>query len=268
MLSRKNILQFQLKDILRIKCFATVSTEAVASKESETCEEPNEEHNLLAENKLAAQRDKSGLNPPHRNILYDRRPYKESMAIIHDTIQYKKRLLGRYGIEAAGVPAGIAWPSPKEVEIKKEYERLLYPLTIQESWDIIAKKKEEKAKAIQAREEEITKKLAKHDKWLAELQAKIAKKEADVLAAKARKDRLMEEVRRHFGFKIDPRDERFKEMLEKKEKEDKKKKKEARKQQREALYMEKLKKSKIPDTEPIVSKKESLPGKAEDTTSN
>jgi hypothetical protein len=38
---------------------------------------------------------------------------------------------------------------------------------------------------------------------------------------------MVEEVRRHFGFKLDTRDERFKEMLEQKEKEYKKKQKKA-----------------------------------------
>lgn len=76
----------------------------------------------------------------------------------------------------------------------------------------------------------------KMNEWSTELRAKIAKKEAELEAARLRKERLVEEVRRHFGFKISPHDERFKEMLVQKEKEDKKKKKEAKKQAR----MEKL----------------------------
>ncbi|KAI5630956.1 growth arrest and DNA-damage-inducible proteins-interacting protein 1 domain-containing protein [Phthorimaea operculella] len=38
-------------------------------------------------------------------------------------------------------------------------------------------------------------------------------KESEAKAAKEKKERLVEEVRRHFGFKLDPRDERFQEML-------------------------------------------------------
>lgn len=70
----------------------------------------------------------------------------------------------------------------------------------------------------------------KMDEWTAQLNAKIAKKEAELEAARLRKERLVEEVRRHFGFKISPHDDRFKEMLVQKEKEEKKKKKEAKKQ--------------------------------------
>lgn len=74
-------------------------------------------------------------------------------------------------------------------------------------------------------------------KWEKELRAKLAKKEADVQAAKDRKARLVEEVRRQFGFAVDPRDERFKALLEQKEKEDKKLKKEAKKKERAARFL-------------------------------
>lgn len=79
------------------------------------------------------------------------------------------------------------------------------------------------------REAELAEKLAKMNQWTAELNAKIAKKEAELEAARLRKERLVEEVRKHFGFKISLHDERFKEMLAQKEKEEKKKKKEAKK---------------------------------------
>lgn len=74
--------------------------------------------------------------------------------------------------------------------------------------------------------------MAKMGQWKAKLHEKIAQKEAQLEAAKREKDRLVEEVRRHFGFKISPHDERFKEMLAQKEKEEKKKKKAAKKQAR------------------------------------
>lgn len=69
-------------------------------------------------------------------------------------------------------------------------------------------------------------------KWTTDLETKIAKKEAALEAARLRKERLVEEIRRHFGFKISPNDEKFKEMLAQKEKEERKKKKETKKQAR------------------------------------
>lgn len=82
------------------------------------------------------------------------------------------------------------------------------------------------------RENQLLEKAMKMGEWRAQLNAKIVKKEAELEAARLRKERLVEEIRRHFGFKISPHDERFKEMLVQKEKEEKKKKKEAKKQAR------------------------------------
>lgn len=79
------------------------------------------------------------------------------------------------------------------------------------------------------REKSILAKLSKMDQWTAELNTKIEKKKIEMENARKRKERLVEEVRRHFGFNISPHDARFKEMIEQKEKEEKKKKKEAKK---------------------------------------
>lgn len=86
------------------------------------------------------------------------------------------------------------------------------------------------------REAELAGKIAKMDQWTADLNARVAKKEAELEAARLRKEHLVEEVRKHFGFKISLTDERFKMLLAQKEKEDKKKKKEAKKKAK----MEKL----------------------------
>lgn len=103
-----------------------------------------------------------------------------------------------------------------------------------------AEVREAKQEAIIKREEDVAKKLGKLDQWMDEMNARIAKKESDARAAKERKERLVEEVRRHFGYTIDMRDEKFKEMLAQKEKEDKKSQKEARKKQKEMKMLEKL----------------------------
>lgn len=137
---------------------------------------------------------------------------------------------------------GICYPSKAEALEKAEYERVAFPKTLQQMMAENRKAKQEKTASIRTREEEVAKKMEKLDHWVADLNARIAKKEAEAYAAKERKDRLVEEVRRHFGFKIDPRDERFQEMLAQKEKEDRKKVKEAKRKEKEVKMMEKLKK--------------------------
>lgn len=217
---------------------------------------------------LAKKRNKSRLNPEHRNMLMGLRPYDKPMAWHHDKVKYKKSMLGRYGLKGNDEPAGFAWPIKIEIEDAKEYERVAFPLSLQERLQKIEEEKQRKIEKTKAwcvfidfitnalligcsldnfrtvynyvwcicRENQLMERVMKMDEWSSDLRAKLAKKEAELEAARLRKERLVEEVRRHFGFKISPHDERFKEMLVQKEKEDKKKKKEAKKQAR----MEKL----------------------------
>lgn len=105
--------------------------------------------------------------------------------------------------------------------------------------------REAKQSAIREREATIAKKLGKLDQWTAELNARVAKRESDARAARERKERLVEEVRRQFGFKVDARDERFKELLAQKEKEDKKRQKEVKKKQKDERMLAKLQETQV-----------------------
>lgn len=138
--------------------------------------------------------------------------------------------------------AGICFPTKKEAYERAEYEKVAFPFTLRQMMDANEAAQKARKAATEAREVEIARKLEKLDQWTSDLNAKIEKKEREARAAKERKDRLVEEVRRHFGFKVDPRDERFQEMLAQKEREDRKKVKEAKRKEKEEKMMEKLQK--------------------------
>lgn len=93
---------------------------------------------------------------------------------------------------------------------------------------------------IRTREVNIAANIKKLEQWKSDLKSKSTKKEEEARVAKERKDRLIEEVRRHFGYTVNPKEERFKELLEKKEKEQRKAFKEARKQQKESKLISKI----------------------------
>lgn len=134
----------------------------------------------------------------------------------------------------------ICFPNKTDLKEREQFEKIAFTETIQE---MIAKSKQSKideADAIVARENQIIKRLEKLEQWKIDLKLKIAKKEADAKSAKDRKDRLVEDVRRHFGYNVDPKDEKFKEMLELKEKEEKKRAKEEKRKVKEAKIMAKL----------------------------
>uniref|UniRef100_A0A0C9QYI1 Large ribosomal subunit protein mL64 n=1 Tax=Fopius arisanus TaxID=64838 RepID=A0A0C9QYI1_9HYME len=173
--------------------------------------------------------NRSMLLTQHRNVLFDIMPYNEPSSWIHLTEKYKKKLFGRYGLSSEVDPSVcFNAKSMHENDEKHVLEQMLL-----NQRNIRMKENQ----AIKSREVEIAAKLEKLEQWKLEMRNKIAKKEADALAAKQQKQRLIEEVRRHFGFNVDPRDERFKEMLEQKEREEKKKQKEAKRKAKEDKMM-------------------------------
>lgn len=203
----------------------------------------------LREATIEKNRNKSRLLPQHLKMLNDTVPYSEAQSWIHNTIKYKRMMFGRYGL-ASGVDPRLCFYTKNELDAQQEYERVAYPFTLQEMIKTNAKANAEKEEKIRKREDDIDKKMAKLDTWTKELNAKIAKKEADTKAAKERKERIVEEVRRQFGFKLDVRDERFQTLLAQKEKEDKKKQKEERRKVKEEKMLAKLQQeTKVPDTE-------------------
>ncbi|XP_037720573.1 growth arrest and DNA damage-inducible proteins-interacting protein 1 [Drosophila subpulchrella] len=179
--------------------------------------------------------DRSGLQPQHKNVLLNKLPYQEPHSWIHMTEKYQRQAFGRYGAQS-NVNPKICFDSRGE----KDGRQVMQLETLLKMLEKNRAHKAEELEKITAREEDIAKKMEKLKQWKADLHAKVAKREADAAAAIQRKERLVEEVRRHFGFKVDTRDERFKEMLEQKEKEDKRKQKEAKRKAKEEKMMAKL----------------------------
>lgn len=236
-----------LRTILGIRCTTRLTTLRLASTASEATTESVVPANFLeddddreqAKQQIDTKRNKSRLQPQHLRIVHESRPYDESQSWAHNTVKYQRMMFGRYG-QASGVDPRICFPTEKELRSQQEYERLAHPEAILAMRKVVDEQRaREKEDAIR-REESIEKKLLKLDAWKKELHEKVQKREAEARAAKEKKERLVEEVRRHFGFTIDPRDDRFKEMLALKEKEDKKKTKEAKKVAREEKIMAKL----------------------------
>lgn len=184
-------------------------------------------------------RDKSGLRQQHKNILFETTPYNEAHSWIHLTEKYQRSIYGKFGANSKINPQ-ICFGVKSDYTKNNKLQSITQQETIHQMLEKVRATKAAKLDAIHEREDAIAKKLDKLEQWKADLNAKVAKREADAAAAIQRKERLIEEVRRHFGFKVDTRDERFKEMLEQKEKEDKRKQKEAKRKVKEEKMMAKL----------------------------
>lgn len=193
----------------------------------------------LKEETLEKKRNKSRLRPQDRNRLFDKVPYEEPKFWTHGTLKYQRYMYGKYG-DSSKVNPSLCWPTKQELTDSTEYEMVAHPFTIPEMIKKAWEDKEKKNADIRARDLEIVEKIKKLDGWIKDMKMKVQNKKAEAIAVKERKEKLIEEVRRYFGYTVDPRDDRFKEMLEKKEKEQKKAMKEARKKAKEAKLLEKL----------------------------
>ncbi|XP_061706476.1 large ribosomal subunit protein mL64 [Cydia pomonella] len=227
--------------------FSTTAPEVIEQNEQVLIDDADDVQAREAE--IEKKRNVSRLTPAHYNIMNDRRPYEKPYTSTHLTVKYNRKLYGKYGI-ASGVNPSICWPTSKEIKERQEFEAVAFPFTIKEMMETAAQKRIEERLQIEKRENEIAAKMEKLAQWKKDLKNKTAKKIAEAEAAKAKKERLVEEVRRHFGFKLDPRDERFQEMLAKREKEQKKAERLAKKEAKEQMMIAKLQQTnaKITDT--------------------
>lgn len=196
--------------------------------------------NVISEEEIQKICNKSRLSNGHRNLVNGEMPYDKPQHRYHNTVKYKRRMYGRYG-DFSNVNPGLAWPTAEDLEDIREYERIAYPLTIQEMQQNALDNIEAEQKDIQMRQKKIDDNMKKLNGWLKEVKEKSAKKLYEAQQVKEKREKLIEEVKKHFGYKIDPKDERFKEMLVKREKEEKKKVRDEKKKIREEKLLQYLK---------------------------
>lgn len=109
-------------------------------------EEVDEEYQKMVQQK----RNKSRLNVQHRNILMEKVPFDQEMHWSHERVRYKRRMLGRYGLEQTKdvINPGACWPTPEDIHAVKEKEEVEYPWTLQELWQEVKERNEKKAEEI------------------------------------------------------------------------------------------------------------------------
>ncbi|XP_075972369.1 growth arrest and DNA damage-inducible proteins-interacting protein CRIF [Anticarsia gemmatalis] len=217
--------------------YSITATEVVETNEHVLIDDSDDAQAKEAE--IEKKRDISRLSSAHRNLINGLRPYEEPKSVTHLTVKYNRKMYGKYG-SASGVNPMLCFPTKRDIAEIQEYEAVAFPFSIKEMMEQAARMRKEEQGKIEQRDREVATKYAKLAQWKKDLEDKIAKKTAEANAAKEKKERLVEEVRRHFGFKLDPRDERFQEMLAKREKEQKKQEKLAKREAKEKEMIAKL----------------------------
>lgn len=198
------------------RCWLNVSPLVVNSRQGVSTSTSEEEPGILEnedenqDNNEAVQRirDISRLNPHHRNIVNGVNPTDEKTMPWHFSTRYNKRLFGRYGY-SSGVNPALCWPTKEELEDKMELEKVSYPYSILEVAEREAAKREQAEKDRWERDAKIAANVKSMVKQKEEFLRRMESKKAEAEAAQGFKKRLIEEVRLHFNYSVNERDERF-----------------------------------------------------------
>ncbi|RWS31637.1 hypothetical protein B4U80_00919 [Leptotrombidium deliense] len=210
------------------------STELVEAKQEEASLWSH-----LSEEEIAAIRNKSGLTTQERERLTgELTQVRKFDSLEHYEEKYVRQYYAKYGRES-GLKPGVCWPSKEKFEFIKRFEKTFYPSLDEMLKDMEAEKKSA-AEAIRRREEQIAENLKKLPQIKKEFFAKVKEREALLRQEKQKKEKLVQDIREYLGYNIDPRDERFKEALVKKEEEDKLKAKSVKKESRQQKLLAQL----------------------------
>ncbi|KAM9785088.1 large ribosomal subunit protein mL64 [Syngnathus typhle] len=137
------------------------------------------------------------------------------------TSKYDGKLYGRYG-SASGVDPASLWPSHAKLDkIIAEENEWHPPLEVMLK-NIAAKQKEEDDKRM-AKEKLVAENMAKMPKMIADWRREKREAKQKLKEETARRAKLLAEVRERLGHAVDPRSNKFLEMVAEIEKEEKKK---------------------------------------------
>ncbi|KAK7482660.1 hypothetical protein BaRGS_00026069, partial [Batillaria attramentaria] len=152
-----------------------------------------------------ALRDISGLTAAQKRRLHGQVP--EIRNEYQQTVRYQSKLYGKFGTES-GVDPRLMWPTKQKAveltELRREWEP-----TLEERMATLQMQKEDEARKLQEREEQVVRNMAKMDQWIAEYRQKLAKKGDEAKAKEEKKRKLLEEAREFFGYYVDLRDAKF-----------------------------------------------------------
>ncbi|XP_051573112.1 growth arrest and DNA damage-inducible proteins-interacting protein 1 [Myxocyprinus asiaticus] len=147
------------------------------------------------------------------------------------TDKYERKLFGRYG-RASGVDPTRLWPSHARLEELMAEEREWHPPMEVMLQNIAAREKERTERRME-REKIIAANMAKMPKMISDWKKQKREAKQKQKEEKAKRDRLLAEARERFGYALDPRSTKFKEMVAEIEKEEKKKRKLLKRSKRE-----------------------------------
>lgn len=168
--------------------------------------------------------------------------YSDNEARYLNDPRYFRNVYSKYGKES-GVEPGIAWPTKQELLNKIEEEKT-YDLSLKQKIDILVERKTEEIQNIIDLEKETDDALEKMPKMLEKYYQSVHKKRAVEAERVAKRQEVLDQAREYYGFEVDLRDKRIKDMVEKMQ-EEKKKAERAKKKEDERKKFNMMKQLKV-----------------------
>ena len=211
--------------------------------ELEMFHKQQEEYRMEEEaERMEQRRNKSRLSASHRQMLRGEPPnvgLRFEYGRVHHSQEFKRKMFGTYGEKRTDVDPGICWPTDKHLELASEWEKLYQekPLIdqIKDAKAGIAKRKEDRMK----REAAVEAGLARMDAQIKQWKARVNTKNAQAEHERARREKVLAELREEFGYNVNPNDNYMKERIAEREKALMKEEKEAKKAARKEKFGDK-----------------------------
>lgn len=209
---------------------------------------PDAEESMEREGKfrnyVEKMRDVSRFGNTKAELKYKKKipTYSDNEAMYLKQSRYFRSVYSKYGKES-GIDPGVAWPSKKEL-LAKIREEQDYDLTFRHKIDMLIERKQNEINHVENLEKETDTALTKMPKSIEKYYQSMDKKYAVEDDRQAKKDEIMEQAREYYGFKVDLRDRRIKDMVEKMS-EEKKKLDKAKKKEDEKKKLQMMKQIKV-----------------------
>lgn len=192
----------------------------------------------LSDEEIEKLRNISRLNDYLRSKLDHAAKLQPFTKIWHLEKKYHRRLYARFGRES-GINPGIMWPTNEELSELIGHEDEWEP-SLQDRLQKSKSKADEEEENYKQKEALVLENLSKMKEHEEEAERLKLEKEKEAAKAAEKKQKLMEELQEEFGMRVDPRDPRIKELIERKQKEEDKRLKQERKKAKEAKMVAKL----------------------------
>ena len=171
--------------------------------------------------RMEQRRNKSRLSASDRQILRGEPPnvgLRFEYGRVHHSQEFKRKMFGTYGEKRTDVDPGICWPTDRHLELAAEWEKLYQekPL-IDQIKDAKAGKVKRKEDRM-AREAAVDAGLARMDAQIKQWKARVNTKNAQAEHERARREKVLAELREEFGYNVNPNDKYMQERIVEREK--------------------------------------------------